>query len=328
MKAAVIAFTRRGAALGGRLASFLGTTCHVPGRLSREMGCPAYESLPQWTANAWRKSDALIFVGAAGIAVRAVAPHVKDKFCDPAVISIDEAGKFVIPLLSGHVGGANALALTLAEFLGAVAAISTATDINGLFAVDVWASQRGLRLSDRALAKQVSAELLEGKSFSIISDFPLSGAPEDTGEIKLYLTCKSEPGDALRIIPRAVTLGIGCRRETKAADIETAVLAALSESGIDMRAVREVCSIDLKKDEPGLIAFCKRYALPFKTYSAEQLMSAEGDFASSNFVKATTGADNVCERAAVLYGGRLIIRKKAAGGVTVAAAMAEPSFEF
>ena len=112
--AAIIAFTRRGAALGRTLADALEATLHVPARFAPEVGAEAYDSLEGWTEKAWAEADALLFVGAAGIAVRAIAPHVRDKFTDPAVVSVDEAGRFVIPLLSGHVGGANELALKVA----------------------------------------------------------------------------------------------------------------------------------------------------------------------------------------------------------------------
>lgn len=153
MTTAVIAFTRRGTALGRSLADALGGTLHVPARFAPEVGAEAYSSLEGWTAWAWARADALVFVGAAGIAVRAIAPHVRDKFSDPAVVSVDEAGRFVVPLLSGHVGGANELARRVAALTGGQAAVSTATDVNGLFAVDVWARERGMAITDRVLAK-------------------------------------------------------------------------------------------------------------------------------------------------------------------------------
>ena len=154
MTTAVIAFTRRGAALGRSLADALGGSLHVPARFAPEVGAEAYASLEGWTAWAWARADALVFVGAAGIAVRAIAPHVRDKFSDPAVVSVDEAGRFVVPLLSGHVGGANELARRVAALTGGQAAVSTATDVNGLFAVDVWARERGMAITDRVLAKE------------------------------------------------------------------------------------------------------------------------------------------------------------------------------
>ncbi|MFR5860790.1 MAG: hypothetical protein ACLUES_03585 [Flavonifractor plautii] len=153
MTTAVIAFTRRGTALGRSLADALGGTLHVPARFAPEVGAEAYFSLEGWTAWAWARADALVFVGAAGIAVRAIAPHVRDKFSDPAVVSVDEAGRFAAPLLSGHVGGANELARRVAALTGGQAAVSTATDVNGLFAVDVGLGA-GMAITDRVLARR------------------------------------------------------------------------------------------------------------------------------------------------------------------------------
>ena len=218
MTTAVIAFTRRGAALGRSLADALGGSLHVPARFAPEVGAEAYASLEGWTAWAWARADALVFVGAAGIAVRAIAPHVRDKFSDPAVVSVDEAGRFVVPLLSGHVGGANELARRVAALTGGQAAVSTATDVNGLFAVDVWARERGMAITDRVLAKEVSAALLEGRPVGFASDFghPCpEGLTAGPAELGVWITDRTGEGPfprTLRLVPRSLILGIGCRR--------------------------------------------------------------------------------------------------------------------
>ena len=311
MTTAVIAFTRRGAALGRSLADALGGTLHVPARFAPEVGAEAYSSLEGWTAWAWARADALVFVGAAGIAVRAIAPHVRDKFSDPAVVSVDEAGRFVVPLLSGHVGGANELARRVAALTGGHAAVSTATDVNGLFAVDVWARERNMAITDRVLAKEVSAALLEGRPVGFASDFghPCpEGLTTGPAELGVWITDRTGEGPfprTLRLVPRSLILGIGCRRGTPEAAIAAAAAAA---------------TIDLKKDEPGLLAFCARRGLPLTTYSAEALAAVAGDFTPSAFVRGITGVDNVCERAAAAAGGRIIVPKQADNGVTAAVA--------
>ena len=298
MTTAVIAFTRRGAALGRSLADALGGSLHVPARFAPEVGAEAYASLEGWTAWAWARADALVFVGAAGIAVRAIAPHVRDKFSDPAVVSVDEAGRFVVPLLSGHVGGANA--------------------------VDVWARERGMAITDRVLAKEVSAALLEGRPVGFASDFghPCpEGLTTGPAELGVWITDRTGEGPfprALRLVPRSLILGIGCRRGTPEAAIAAAADAALA--GLAPEAVAGVATIDLKKDESGLLAFCARRGLPLTTYSAEALAAVEGDFTPSAFVRGITGVDNVCERAAAAAGGRIIVPKQANNGVTAAVA--------
>ena len=324
MTAAILAFTRRGATLGRVLAEAMDASLHVPARFADEVGAEAYDSLEDWTARMWGEKDALIFVGACGIAVRAIAPHVKDKFTDPAVVSVDEAGKFVVPLLSGHVGGANELAIRVAALTEGQAAISTATDVNGLFAVDVWARERDMAITDRTLAKEVSAALLEGKRVGFASDFghPCpAGLTEGPAELGVWVTWKTGNGPfahTLRLAPKGLILGIGCRRGTLQAAIEEAVSAALA--GYEPAAVERVATIDLKQDEPGLLAFCAARNLPLSVYSAAELAAVEGDFTPSDFEKGITGVDNVCERAAVLAGGAILVPKQAKNGVTVAVA--------
>lgn len=172
---AVIAFTQSGCELGSRLAHSLGGTLWTTERLSVLLGLPSCGSLQVWTGERFRDSEALIFVSATGIAVRAIAPCIKDKFSDPAVVSVDEAGRFAVPLLSGHVGGANDLARQIADLTGGQAVVSTATDVRGKFAVDVWARMQNLVITSRELAKAVSAALLENQNVGISSAYPIAG---------------------------------------------------------------------------------------------------------------------------------------------------------
>ncbi len=333
MKLALTAFTRRGAALARRLAQALteeGERCELafPRRLAGQL-CPAagYEALGEWTGEQFSQVDALVFVGACGIAVRAVAPYVRDKLTDPAVVSVDEQGRFAVPLLSGHVGGANALALRVAALAGGQAVISTATDVNGLFAVDVWAAERGMRFTQRTLAKEVSAALLEGREVGFASDFG-HPCPEGlrTGETELGVWVTDKLGEGLfprtlRLTPQSLILGLGCRRGALAPAIAAAAEEALA--GLDPAAGAYAATIDLKKDEAGLLEFCAQRGWPLRTYSAGELARVEGEFTASAFVASVTGVDNVCERAAVMGGGRLIVRRIAKNGVTAAVARRE-----
>ena len=331
MNIALTAFTRRGMALAQELDRALAEDGHrctlaCGKKLAAEMGqLDSYENLGSWAGARFADQDALIFVGATGIAVRAVAPYVKDKFTDPAVLSLDEAGRFVVPLLSGHVGGANDLARRVAVIVGGTAVISTATDVNGLFAVDEWAVKHDLAITDRRLAKAVSAALLEGKRVGFASDLPLDcpeGLCEGKADLGVWVTCRAGGGpfpETLRLVPKCLALGIGCRRGTSEAAIRAVVEDVLQ--GWDLAAVKQVGTIDLKQDEPGLLAFCASLGVPLVTYTVEELQKAKGDFTPSEFVKGVTGVDNVCERAAVLSGGRLTVPKQAGNGVTVAVAM-------
>ena len=326
---ALIAFTRGGCALGNRLARELGGTLWTSQRLSEPMGLPSCGDLQSWTGERFRDSEALIFISASGIAVRAIAPFVKDKFSDPAVVAVDEAGRFAVPLLSGHVGGANDLARRVAALTGGQAAVSTATDVRGVFAVDQWAREQNLVLWEREIAKAVSAALLEGKPVAVRSVFPIAGAmPQGLGEepaelgILIGPTARKCPfPHTLHLIPRAVTLGIGCRRGTEQAQLETALEAFLDKSAIPAAAVRGLATIDLKRDEPGLLALAEDHGWPISFFTAGELAMEQGDFPPSAFVERTTGVDNVCQRAAQRSGGTIVIPKTVCQGVTFAAAM-------
>ena len=181
MKLAVISFTRTGESICEKLSKALsaaGADC--PGYSGRETGNagsmlqPVSGTLSEWTGQQFAACDGLIFIGAAGIAVRLIAPYLKDKLTDPAVVVVDEAGKFAISLLSGHVGGANRLTEWIAKILDAVPVVTTASDVRGRTAIDVWAADHGLVLTDRKLAKEIAAALLDGETVGYFSDYPIS----------------------------------------------------------------------------------------------------------------------------------------------------------
>jgi len=291
----LISFTDRGQSLAERLA------LHLGGQAVR--GRPVGE----WTRENFRTGNALIFVGAAGIAVRAVAPYVQSKTSDPAVVVMDEAGRFAIPILSGHLGGANDLARKLAALCGAQAVLTTATDVNRVFAVDEWAKRQNCAILNPERIQNISGTLLAGGRVEVATRWPIAG--------------ETPEGVALTLVPRIVTLGVGCKRGTSLEALEEAFSALLEREQVSEKAVCRVCSIDLKKEEPGLLAFCEQHSLPFLLFSAAELSAAEGDFPASGFVREITGVDNVCQRAAVLgSGGRLIGTRYAGGGVTMALA--------
>ena len=188
MRIVLYAYTGRGRELKARLQSML----EKQGELVLELA----------VEEAFSCCDALIFIGATGIAVRRIAPLVRDKFQDPAVLSMDELGRHCISLLSGHVGGANLMAERIAGMIGAEAVISTATDLNHLFAVDLFAKENALWITDRVLARKISAALLRGVSIGFCSDFPVEG--ELPGE--LYRAEKREIAAGQEALSIAVTL--------------------------------------------------------------------------------------------------------------------------
>lgn len=322
MRLRYLAFSDRGEALARRLAEALG------GEASR-CGRPA--SLGEWTGAAFREARGLVFVGAVGIAVRAIAPFVSSKASDPAVVAVDECGHFAVPLLSGHLGGANDLARRVAGVCGAVPAVTTATDVNGVFAVDEWARRQGCRVLNPERIRDVSSAVLAGRTISVYSPWPIAGErpagverTEDAPACDVRLEVRASGGAGLCLVPGILTLGVGCRRGAAREALEEAFAALVEESGIHREAVAGAASIDLKRDEPGLLAFCASHGWDCRFFTAEQLAAAPGTFTASEFVRRVTGVDNVCERSAVLAsgGGTLFWKKCAGSGVTMALAQA------
>lgn len=353
-----------------------------------------------------RQCDAIIFVGATGIAVRTIAPFICGKAVDPAVLVIDEAGRYVISLLSGHLGGANALARTAASLIEAEPIITTATDAESAFAVDTFAKENGFLLTDLRKAKEVSAKVLRGEKLRIYSDIPMerlvqrparheaelvsvqdidradivisyrthilkpsseqdagvSDRPSDASETQHPAYQNAELSDArtdavqvhslldrdsvasgslgisvkpaekssqaigLRLIAKRVHVGLGARKGVTQAEVAAAVATCLEDAGIDPRAVVALASIDLKKQEAGILAYSYECGVPFVTYTAEELRTVEGVFAGSSFVQSVTGVANVCERAAAYAAGRsghaeVLVHKTIHGNVTTAVAV-------
>lgn len=344
MNISVISFTLKGAKVGRRLIEVLKAEqendidgYHLS-KFQEEGLCKIETSLGEWTKAQFKRCDALVFIGATGIAVRAIAPYLESKAKDPAVLVVDECGQYVIPLVSGHIGGANKLARTVSKILGAQAIVTTATDLEGCFAVDEWAKENELYITDYKLARDISAALLHGKKVGLECDGVLEGIlPEgiwkglgqEEQESKPLLGMwvgwqKQQPFvKTLWLIPPVVTVGIGCRKGVSKAQIDMLISQELARLEIPLEAVKCIGTIDLKKAEEGLLAWTKEKSKLFVSYSVSTLMSVEGHFTASAFVKQVTGVDNVCERAAVQasHGGELISFKTALEGVTCALAV-------
>lgn len=327
----MIAFTARGRALGSRVQEVMPTTQWRVYDKTRE-------DAKTWTSREFYACDAFIFIGATGIAVRLIAPFLQNKAQDPAVVVMDERGHFVISLVSGHLGGANALTAELSARLDAVPVITTATDINGVWAVDMWAAQNTCVVANPTAIKPISAALLNGEKVGVASDFPVQSAlPQglflaNSGALGISLSFDTDHAPftvTLNLVPKIVVLGAGCRKNTSFGDFEMAVRQMLAQCRIWPQALRTLASIDLKREEPCFIEFAHHYRLAFETFSAKALNAAAGDFNSSDFVKSATGTDNVCERAAVLAsGGRLIYGKTVRNGITLALAVPDWQCDF
>lgn len=315
---AIIALTKGGSLLAERLAALL------PGsELMRSRG-----KVQETLARAWQDCDSLICIMATGIVVRCIAPLLRDKTTDPAVVVCDEQGQFAISLLSGHLGGGNELARQIAALLNGQAVITTASDVLGQTALDIWARDFGLIVADKQRLTQVMTKLVNSGSVSLCSDYPLPELPPDIvltdkpEQADLRVTCRTAqwPRQAL-LHPKALAAGIGCNRNTPAAEIAEALRQVCTENGLAFQSISRLASIDLKQDEAGLLAVAEEHGWPVDFYTAGQLNRID-DVASSAAVLRATGAKAVAEPAAILSsgGGPLLVRKRKSANVTVAIA--------
>lgn len=321
----ILAFTDAGERLAHRLSDAL----HAEASRAGKGGV----TLSEWTAAAFSSREALVFIGAAGIAVRAIAPYLQSKASDPAVIVVDETGQFAVPILSGHLGGANALSRRIASILGAAAVITTATDLNGVFAVDLWASRQGMTVLQPERIKRVSSRLLAGEDVDVSCPWQIAGAPPagvTLGQGRdVIVDYRAHDGDALQLVPRVLTLGVGCRRGVEESALEAVFQRFCRERGVLPESVCGAASIDLKQNEPGLLHFCARHGWRVRFFPAEALASVPGSFSASSFVSQTVGVDNVCERSAVLCSGGVLEEPKfASDGVTFALALVPPRLDW
>lgn len=289
----------------------------------------------QWMKEHFSSLDALIFIGAMGIVVRDMAPCLKSKLNDPAVIALDEKGQFVISVLSGHLGGANALTTGLAELLGAIPVVTTSSDVNGKIAIDVFAQKNNLVISSMKQAKLCASKIVSGEPVSFSCDSEVRGKipPEvsfNRNDAKFHVIVtpyiQNPADDILHLLPKAFVLGIGCKKGTLVEVIEARVKEELQEKNIDIRSIKAIGTIDLKSEEDGLLDFANQKKISLHFYSAKELSALEGAFTSSKFVSQITGVENVCERAAFMLakseGAKtleecMVLPKSGKDGVTV-----------
>ena len=293
----------------------------------------------------WPAALAILFIGAAGVAVRAIAPFIKDKREDPAVVVMDEKGQNVISLLSGHAGGANRLAGEIAGFLGGNPVITTATDINSLTPVDVFAAENDLEMETPKMLPSVSARHLEKKKLSVYldsaielpPDYEKAGKPEDAD---VLITGRIYGGkNYFYLRPKDIALGVGFNSGTKADEIEKAVTGIFNGAGFSALSIGLIGTHVKKASEAGLIEFARRRGLKIRGFESSELNAVSTSAVSEAALRAL-GARAVAEPAAILAAAgaipgasmaigpgskpELIIEKQKAGkNVTVAAAKLE-----
>ncbi|MDH5297944.1 MAG: cobalamin biosynthesis protein [Desulfobulbaceae bacterium] len=301
----------------------------LPGGTVLSVRTPLGELLPVL----WGEYDGLVMVMAAGIVVRLIAPLVKDKKIDPCVVVVDEAGRFAVSLLSGHLGGGNELAREVAALTSGQAVITTASDTLGHTALDLWAREQNLAVEDYRKLAGSSARLVNSGSLRIFSELPVSSLPLPEDFVAVATPEAADcivsnrlvpwPASAAVLRPRNLVVGMGCNRGTSSHQIEAAVAEAFSAHGLSQLAIRNLASIDLKEDEAGLLAFAQARGLMIDFFSKDALNGVAGVSVSQAVLRAT-GAKSVAEPAALLSSAadNLLVRKMKWKDVTIAIAQA------
>lgn len=344
----ILSYTEKGRQLNSRVSEYLEkkgdvavSYCCGAGDKSKVMStnsdCDIYKgrimSTGEILQQEWNCSSALVFIGAMGIAVRHVATFLQSKYSDPAVLVLDEKGQFVIPVLSGHIGGGVRLARELARYLGAQAVITTATDVENQFAVDVFAQRNHLWIENPDRIKGISSALLHGRMVDVWTRLPIVGdMPEglrvvpvgigeeisqqdrmelrDRGTLCTAITIGLTPEvqekiyriyDASQVCelqPRQYILGLGCKKGKTVEELEGFLREICKTQQIGIHEIGAIASIDVKKEEKGIWELSRRIGADFEVFTQQELEQIEETVTPSDFVKEIVGVDNVCERSA------------------------------
>ncbi|MCG8564980.1 MAG: cobalt-precorrin 5A hydrolase [Desulfobacterales bacterium] len=345
---AIWALTPGGGKLSRRLSAirpgariFLGRNCGNPGRGFPKAQVRSMDRLGPTLAREFHNFQAHVFIFSTGIALRVLAPLIETKEKDPAVVLMDERGENIISLLSGHIGGANALTLELARALDAHPVITTATDVNGIQSVDHVATVLDMAIENIDAIKGVNMATLKGERIQIKDpagllaphleipslevlgpDDPFSPDPR-IPKIHCHWETQAVPRETLLVRPRCLYVGMGCNRNTPGADLEAFFGSTLKKFNLSPLAVAALATTQVKADEPGLLALGQKLGLPIRFYDKAALNSVTQIQNPSKMVEKHLGVKSVCEAASILASkqGQLILPKQKNPDITLAVSL-------
>jgi cobalt-precorrin 5A hydrolase len=326
----IIAITQQGLALAKKLkVQFPDSVIYTLAKWHDEDFTAIESDLGTFTAQLFDRHKTLVYVMATGIVVRSIARHLVGKTVDPAVVVLDEGGHFVISLLSGHLGGANAVATEIAVAIGGTAVITTASDVQGMPSVDMIAQKHQLIIESMHDAKTLTAMTVNGQKVGWRNDgllnlpcyYPCDEIDAEGLVVVSNRTDLVEKVPFAQLIPQNITVGVGCRRGIPGQQIIDFITEQLKLNSINQMSIRQLASIDIKHDEQGILDAAEHFKVPVLFVEAAEIEMIEHEFTSSAFVKSQVGVSGVCEPAAFIAGGRageFISRKKSKEGITVA----------
>ncbi len=356
IKTAIWVVTPNGLAMAEKImAAWPDTTLFYTRRLKGQVSRgTCVDRLTQAVADEFSRFSGHLFIMSTGIVVRSIAPLIKNKTVDPAIVVMDDTGRFVISLLSGHIGGANALAQKVAAVSGATPVITTATDVNNKPAIDVIAMENRLKIENPKAIKRVNMALLLDEPVRIYDpmgwlksvDWLKNGgwpgsSLSDAGFVEVstmdqfsMLTADQAaavfvddvttdlPSHVLVLRPPSLVAGIGCNRHTSKEEIRDFLFGTLDRFKLAPDSIGAIATIDLKSDEVGLVALADDLNIPLIFFSRDQLNQVPDVPNPSAMVVKHVGVQSVCEASAILASrnGRLIVPKQNTRNVTVAVA--------
>lgn len=335
MRLACFSFTDKGFELGERISK----TDNNKYEIEHYDNSALDNGVKGFLKSQWRNFDGFIFISATGIAIRMINPYIKSKTIDPAVVVVDDMGRFSISLLSGHIGGANKIAEWIGKSIDAIPVVTTASDNRGIDSIDIFAKTNDYYIEDMNSVTKITSMMVNGKRVGFYTednqiikyhnierindlkniDESLDGAIIVSS--KEVIPQISIPYTILR--PKNINIGIGCRRGVDVDTIIEAVEAALIDKNLCARSIRALSTIEIKKNEIGIIKAAEYYDCPLKIFNIEQIRPIEDMFEKSQFVKNTIGVYSVSEPCAYLLGGNLITRKAVYNGVTISISIKE-----
>ena len=333
---AIYALTRQGLKLAKHLAVDLGGTIYATRRFVDGSGIHSFDSLPTLVSETFSQYTGHVFITATGIAVRCIAPHLESKETDPAVVCLDQEGRFAVSLLSGHLGGGNELATQCAKSVGGQPVVTTATDSAGVPSMDMLAAAKGLSIGNIDRVKVVNGALLDKRAVQIFDPedrLDLDDSPEfvlvvkredwETGRPGVWVSWREDCPDemALRLYPRVLMLGVGCRRGVGKEEIFAHIQAVFEAAGLSFRSVDGLASIDAKSDEVGLLEAAAELGVEPTFFTKERLDAVDAPNPSGAVLR-RMGVASVSEASAILLsdGGELLVEKTKTKTVTLAVA--------
>lgn len=332
MKIALISYTKDGKKIGDKLVKY-----RKEAQYKKVCIVHHYENsqiqggIKEHIERIFQEYDGIIFISAAGIAVRMISPYIKNKETDPAVLVIDDLGRFTISLLSGHIGGGNELTQWASSILGSVSVITTASDIRGIEAIDIFAKKNNYIIEDTKAAKTIMTMMVNGEKIGFftedkeIIDYSNLVLIKDLNNIEnisgiIAVTYMEQlkldlPHVLLR--PKAINIGIGCRKNIDTEKIIDFIKDLLKENNLSQKSIKALGTIEAKKDEKGIIEAAQFFKCPLKIFSVKDIKKIENKLSKSDFVKATVGVYSVAEPCACLLGGNIKVFRKQKDGITL-----------